>query len=229
MWVMLMASVLFLGTHLGISSTAMRGRLVAMLGERGYLLAYSLVAAITLGYLIWIYGALPRYDYFWLPRPLLNDVPKVVMPVAMILLVGGFMVRNPTVVGMAGSLRGSAAVDSMSRGVNRITRHPFQWSVVLWAASHIAANGDRVSVVFFSTFLVLGLAGGLLIDRKKAAELGDDWVPFARATSNVPFAAIFAGNNRLAPKELVGPVVVGLISYAVLFWAHPWIAGVRVS
>ena len=94
MWPMLLASVLFLGTHLGISSTALRDRLVAALGERGYLIVYSLVAFATLGYLIWMYGALPRYDYFWLPSPELYMVPKLVMPVASILLLGGFIGRE---------------------------------------------------------------------------------------------------------------------------------------
>lgn len=224
---MLLASVLFLGTHLGISSTALRGRLVAMLGQGGYLLAYSLVAAITLAYLIWVYAAAPRYDYLWLPQPALYLVPKLVMPVAMILLLGGFMVRNPTVVGLEGTLRG-ADPESLSRGLTRITRHPFQWAVVLWAGSHLIANGDRASVIFFATFLILGLAGGVLIDRKKALQLGPDWDGYARVTSNLPFAAIVRGDNRLAPRELVLPVLVGLAGYGLLYWGHQWVAGVRL-
>lgn len=228
MGLMLLASVLFLGTHLGISSTALRGRLVAMLGTGGYLAAYSVVAAITLGYLIWVYAALPRYEYFWLPSPGLYLVPKLVMPIAAILLVGGFMVKNPTAVGQEGALRGSDP-ENLTRGLTRITRHPFQWAVVLWAAAHLVANGDRVSVVFFGTFVVLGLAGGVLIDRKKAAALGAEWQPFARVTSNLPFAAIASGRNRLALKELIGPVVVGLVTYVALYLAHPWLAGVRIA
>lgn len=225
---MLLASILFLGTHLGISSTTLRGRLVAMLGERGYLLAYSVVAALTLAYLIWMYDALPRYEYLWLPSPELYLVPKLVMPVAAILLVGGFMVKNPTAVGMEGSLRGAADPESLTRGLTRITRHPFQWAVALWAAAHLVANGDLVSIVFFGTFLVLGLAGGPLIDRKKAEQLGADWAPFARVTSNVPFGAIAGGRNRLALGELWLPIVVGLVAYVLLYLAHPWLAGVRL-
>jgi uncharacterized membrane protein len=228
MALMLLASLLFLGTHLGVSSTSMRGRLTEVLGEGGYLLGYSLVAAVTLGYMIWIYGALPRIDYLWLPSPTLYLVPKIVMPVAMILLVGGFMVRNPTAVGQESVLRRSGDADAVTRGVTRITRHPFQWAVALWAATHLIANGDQVSVVFFSTFLALGLAGGVLIDRKKAAKLGSDWEPFARATSNVPFGAIVAGRNRLAMSELIGPIAVGLGVYALAYWAHPWLSGVRI-
>jgi uncharacterized membrane protein len=229
MELMLMAAVLFLGTHLGISSTTMRARLVATLGERGYLLAYSLVAVFTLGYLIWVYGALPRHEYLWLPSPALYTVTKAVMPVATVLLVGGFMVRNPTTVGMEGLLRSPGAAQDLARGVNRITRHPFQWAVVLWSVAHLVANGDRVSVVFFATFLVLGLAGGVLIDRKKRARLGDDWQAFASATSNLPFAAILRGDNRLVWKELVGPVLAGAVVYLLFYWGHPWLAGVRIA
>jgi uncharacterized membrane protein len=202
---------------------------VSVLGERGYLAVYSLLAIVTLSYLIWLYGDLPRHPYFWTPSPELYLVPKLVMPVAAILLLGGFMVRNPTVVGMAGLLESDAAAGDLARGVTRITRHPFQWAVVLWAGSHLAANGDHVSVVFFSTFLVLALAGGVLIDRKKAATLGEQWRPYAAVTSNLPFAAILSGRNRLVLKELVAPVVVGLLGYLLLFWGHPWIAGVRVQ
>lgn len=227
MALMVLASVLFLGTHLGISSTALRGRLVASLGERGYLLAYSLVAAVTLAYLIWIYAALPRYPYLWEPSPFLYLLPKLVMPLAAIFLVGGFMVPNPTAVGMERALSGDARREP-ARGLVRITRHPFQWAVVLWAAAHLAANGDRVSVVFFGTFLVLGLAGGVLIDRKKARRLGAEWQAFERCTSNIPFAAIVGGRNRLAWKELIAPVLVGLGVYVALYLAHPWLAGVRL-
>ena len=138
------------------------------------------------------------------------------------------MVRNPTTVGMEGSLQGEGAAEDLARGVTRITRHPFQWSVVLWAGTHLAANGDQVSVVFFTTFLVLGLLGGALIDRKKAAALGADWQPYAQVTSNVPFAAILSGRNRLVLRELIAPVAVGLVGYLALFWGHDWVAGVRL-
>jgi uncharacterized membrane protein len=225
---MLIAGALFLVTHLGISSTPLRGALVARLGERGYLGVYTVLAFATLGLMIWLYGDLPRHEYLWLPDPALYQVPKYVMPVAMILLLGGFLVRNPTTVGMEGLLASADAAANLARGVNRITRHPLQWSIALWAAAHLAANGDQVSVAFFGTFLVLGLAGGALIDRKKAAKLGAAWQPFAAVTSNVPFAAILTGRNRLVLKELVLPVIVGVVGYALVYIAHPWIAGVAV-
>ena len=224
----LFASVLFLVTHLGISSTPLRRGLVSVLTERGFLGVFSLVALGTLVYLIMVYVDAPRYDYLWSPDPNLYWAPKILMVFALIFLLGGFMVKNPTTVGLGGALDDPAQLAGLTRGMNRITRHPFQWGVVLWAASHIVANGDVVSIVFFTTFLVLSLAGSFLIDLKKARVLGDRWAPFAAATSNVPFGAIISGRNKLVFKELLAPIGVALAVYVALFWTHEWIAGVGV-
>ncbi len=222
-----LAAVLFVGTHLGISSTGLRMRLVGALGERAYLVLYSLVAAGTLSYLIWLYNELPRYDYLWLPSPELHTVAKVMMPVALILVLGGFLVKNPTMVGAERLLADGSGGD-LAKGVTRITRHPFQWGVLIWAIAHVLANGDTVSVVFFSAFGVLAALGTIAMDRKKAAALGPDWQAYARTTSNVPFLAILSGRNRLVAGELWLPVVVGLAGYAALAWGHPWVSGVRI-
>ncbi|MDH3644451.1 MAG: NnrU family protein [Gammaproteobacteria bacterium] len=228
MWQMLFAGLLFVGAHLGVSSTPLRGKLVGLVGQGGYLGIYSVLALVTLGNLLWVYGEVPRYEYLWLPDPALYWVAKILMPIAFIFMLGGFMVKNPTAVGMEGMLADPEQREKSVSGLLRITRHPFQWSVVLWAGSHIVANGDKVSIVFFSSFAVLSLAGTVLIDRKKAAIIGVDWQPFMAATSNVPFAAIVAGRNRLAVKELVVPVVVGLVGYGAVFWLHEWVSGVRL-
>jgi uncharacterized membrane protein len=224
----LFAAILFLATHLGISSTSLRGVLVSRIGERGYLGLYSVLALTTLSYLIWLYTELPRYDYFWLPDPDAYLLPKLVMPLALILLVGGFMVKNPTNVGAEGLLRDAAPDAQLAAGVTRITRHPFQWGVVLWAGSHLVANGDTISIVFFTTFGLLSGIGTVLLDAKKARVLGPDWEPYRQQTSNLPFLAIVQGRNRLVVGELWLPVVVGLLVYGLAFWGHQWLSGVRI-
>ena len=222
-----LAAILFVGTHLGISSTGLRARLVGAFGERGYLVVYSLVAAGTLSYLIWLYNELPRYDYLWLPSPELHTIAKVLMPFALILVLGAFLTRNPTMVG-AERLLAEGAGEDLAKGVTRITRHPFQWGVLIWAIAHALANGDSVSVVFFSAFGVLAGLGTIAMDRKKAAALGSDWAAYARTTSNVPFLAILNRRNRLVVGELWLPVLVGLVGYAALAWGHQWVSGVRI-
>ena len=222
-----LAALLFVGTHLGISSTSLRTRIVGAVGERGYLVLYSLVAFATLSYLIWLYNALPRYDYFWMPSPERYMVAKVLMPLAMILALGGFLVKNPTLVGAERLLAAGGGTD-LARGVTRITRHPFQWGVLIWSIAHLVANGDANSVVFFSAFAVLAALGTVAMDRKKAASLGEGWAAYAQSTSNIPFAAIFSGRNRLVLAELWLPVLLGLAGYAALAWGHEWVSGVRI-
>ena len=47
-----LAGILFIGAHLGVSSTPLRASLVRTIGDRAYLGVYSLLAAVTLGFLI---------------------------------------------------------------------------------------------------------------------------------------------------------------------------------
>ena len=222
----LFAGIIWLVSHLAISSTPLRGIIVKTVGDGVYLGIYSLVAAVSLGYLIWVYTDVPRFDYLWLPNPDLYWITKIGMVVAMILLLGGFMARNPTGVGM--TIDDPETADQLATGVTRITRHPLQWSIVIWAAGHIVANGDWVSIVFFSSFVLLGGLGGWLIDRKKAVTLGAGWAPYAQVTSNIPFAAILSGRNRLVWRELWLPVLVGLLGYGLIYYFHEAITGAVV-
>ena len=217
-----LASVLFVGSHLGISSTPLRRWIVGIVGEKLYIVFYIAITICTLSYFIWVYGAIPNYEYFWTPDPSLYWIPKLLVPIACVLLLGGFMVPNPTTIGMAASARSP----DPARGVVRVTRHPFLWAVILWGFSHLVTNGDKVSVLFFATFIVAALVGGVLLDRKKAQQLGDTWPGFADKTSNIPFVAIISGRNKLIFRELWLPVVVGLGFAAAAFFGHEWLAGV---
>ncbi|MEM9620215.1 MAG: NnrU family protein [Pseudomonadota bacterium] len=220
MW---LAAIIWVVSHLGMSSTPLRGILVGVLKPGGYLALYSLVAAAALVYLIYTYNNVPRFDYLWLPNPDLYWLAKLTMPIAFILLLGGFLVKNPTNVGMAIDDPDSAA--DLARGVTRITRHPLQWAIVIWGAGHVVANGDWVSIIFFSSFIVLSGLGGWLIDRKKAVTLGPGWAPYAAATSNIPFLAIAQGRNKLVWSELWLPILIGLVAHGLVYYFHEAISG----
>ena len=110
-----------------------------------------------------------------------------------------------------------------------MTRHPFLWSVGLWASAHIVANGDLAGLVLFATFGALALLGTLLIDRKFALRRGADWQRFAAATSNLPFAAILAGRQRLVLAEIGWwRIALALVIYLALL-ARPSLAVRRVA
>jgi uncharacterized membrane protein len=98
------------------------------------------------------------------------------------------------------------------------------WGIMLWALAHILARGEVAALVFFGGFFILAALGTLLMDRRKRVD--PDFARFAALTSNVPFVAIAQGRNRLAWRE-IGALrpVIGLVLFAGLLYAHPWISG----
>ena len=208
------ATAAFLLTHF-VTSTPLRPKLVGAMGEWPYRGLYSLVAFITLGWMIWAYGAAPQ-QVLWSG---LREVPRWVMPFAFVLIVCGYA-RNPTMVGADKLLKS----EEPARGMIRITRHPIMWGIMLWAAAHIVARGDLRAVVFFGGFLLLAALGTILIDRRKQAE--PDFRRFKAVTSNVPFVAIAQRRNRIVWREIgwTRPAI-GLAVFAAVFFLHPWISG----
>ena len=222
------AGIVFVATHLLISNSRLRPMLMGRFSKGGYAALFSVIALVTLVYFVRAYNDAPRLDYFWPLDPMLYWVPKLLMPIACIFLAGAVFGSAATNDALAGCAKDDAALARLTGGISRITRHPVQWAIALWAASHLAANGDNASVAFFAGFLALSLAGNWFTDRKKAAALGDDWQAFAAATSNFPFAAIAAGRNRFAGRELALPTLVGLALYLAFFWGHGWISGADI-
>jgi uncharacterized membrane protein len=224
MFALCLAMAAFLITHIVPSSTGLREVLVGKMGDKGFLGFYSALSLLTLGGVIMAYSQAPRTEYLWLPGPGLRHLPLLFMPLAFILLAAGLLTKNPTAVGMEKVLGQPDA----ARGILRITRHPVQWSFMLWATVHVLANGDWAALILFGGFLLLATVGTGLIDRKMARRMPQKWPPFAAATSIIPFAAIVAGRNRLELKEIGWrPVIVGLVLYGVMISLHPYLFGVR--
>lgn len=212
----------FVSTHFFLSLAEVRGPLVRRIGEGGFLGLYSAVAGVLLVMLVMTYGDANRSAYWWYPDPLHYQIAMVVMWFAVVLVVASFMAPNPSSVGM-----GSKAKEG-PQGILRVTRHPLLWGIGLWALSHLLANGDIVSVLFFVSFAILSFVGILVLDSKKLQQLGDDWSSYTQQTSVLPFAAILTGRTAFAPKELLLPLVVGSGVYVALFWLHEYISGVEI-
>ncbi|HAH09205.1 MAG TPA: NnrU family protein [Alphaproteobacteria bacterium] len=201
MTMLLAASAAFLFLHFGISGTRLRDVLVRQMGEGAYLGLYSIASAAGIVWLAIAYntalaaGSAP----LWEAPKALSHAGLIIIGLAFVAGLPGVLMPSPTGVAQGGIARNPDAV----RGVLRITRHPFLWSAALWAAFHLAVNGDEASVVFFGTFLALSVFGTYSIDAKRARALGADWQAFAQRTSNIPFAAILGGRQTLNVSELL--------------------------
>ncbi len=220
-----LAALFFVGVHLLIAGTGIRDRIVRVLGERGYLGAFSVLALVGIVWLCASWAGTPPAAPLW-NAPLLRPFVLLLIFVAFAFAAIGLTTPSPTATGGEGKLeKGEPA-----RGILRITRHPFLWGVALWGSCHVAVNPDAPSLLFFGSLLLLAVLGPLSIDAKRRRKHGERWDRFAAVTSNVPFAAIVAGRNRLALGELggwrIGLAVVlytaFLLGHAMLFGASPF-------
>ena len=223
---LLIAAVVFVGSHFGISSTGLRDDLVRRLGERAYLGLYSAVALILLAWFIRAYSHVHDPLMLWVRPPLLIVLPLVVMPLALLLFVGGYSQRNPTAVMQGKPL----PVERPAPGVLAITRHPLMWAIGLWALVHLVISDSIASIIFFGAFAILALHGTRVLDAKKQRTWPpEDWQRFAAATSNIPFAAVFTSRNELKIAEIGWwRIMLTGVLYIVLIFLHGVVLGVPV-
>jgi uncharacterized membrane protein len=220
MTLLIASCIAFLALHMGISSTPLRGMLNNVLGQRGYLALYSLLAFAALGAMIYSYGSLEHAQFVWHPDPISYKVTKVLVFFAIVLLVMGTMVKNPTAVMMEDSVNQDVA------GILKITRHPTQWAILLFSIGHLIANGDKASIVFFGTLAVMSGAGMLAMDSRKKANQDEEWLAFHANTSVLPFAALISGRAKLKLSELNWiAVVIGVALYSSAYWLHDMVSG----
>src|SRR5262249_20526113 len=132
---------------------------------------------------------------------------------------GGLPTSNPVIVGSKARFDRANIV----QGVLRVTRNAFFWGMGLFAVAHVILTGDVSGVLAFGSVALLGLAGGPVLDAKKARKHGEAWDNFAGITSNVPFLAIIHGRQRLVWRE-IGPwrlaIGAGLFLAAVLLHCY---------
>jgi uncharacterized membrane protein len=219
MTMLIAAALAFLALHFLVSGTRLRDGIVGAIGERPYLGLFSLASIALIAWLVMAYNAASTspdnrvlYDLGHV-----RDLGIIVVALAFLLGVQGLLMPNPTSVQQEGAVSREGTV----RGVLRITRHPFLWGVILWSGFHVLANGDLASVVFFGAFFVLALVGTWLIDAKRKRKLGEAWNAFAARTSNIPFAAVFAGRAQLRPTEDFGwRFWVALLIFLAVLLAH---------
>ncbi|MDB5467917.1 MAG: hypothetical protein JWQ46_2679 [Phenylobacterium sp.] len=221
------AAAFFVLLHLLVSGTRVRDALTGRIGQGPYMGLFALASVAGLVWLGFAFAASRgsgANDVLWAMTPATHDLQLALQLVATLFVVPGLTTPNPT------SVRQEAALDrpEVVRGMLRITRHPFLWGVAIWAVGHLLVNGDAASIVLFGSMLVLALFGTASIDAKRKRALGAKWDAFAAQTSNVPFLAVAQGRQRFSLSEIGWwRIVLAVVVWAVLAWAHPYLFGVR--
>lgn len=188
MTILILGLVIFLGLHsIRIVSESARENAIGRFGEGPWKGIYSLISAIGFVLIVWGFVR-ARYDatQLWTPLPGARHITMLLMLLALILLASYLFKRSHI----------TAAV-----------HHPMLWSIVLWSAGHLIANGSVADLVLFGAFLVWSVA--------------DLVSSYARDRRN--------GIVYPAPeiRATAGAVVVGLVAYGLLLGGlHLWLFGV---
>ena len=210
--------VLLGSSHMLLSSRSVRARLVARLGERAFLAAYSLVALVFF---------VPLFHHYFSHRHLgaqLWTVPdsgavtallELANAVGVVMLVSGVLSRDPAP--FAGKPLGEPS------GVHRITRHPVFMGVSLMALAHAVANGYATDVAFFGGIAVFSLASCRHQDLRKLADDDPTYARFHAATTFLPFTGggALRGLRELRPHA----VIIGIAVAVAARCLHPSTGG----
>lgn len=172
--------LLFFAAHLVPTLPGLRGSLIARLGEAPYKLAFSLCAAAGLVMIVFgvsIFRGSAADIQIWTPPLWSRHLVFALMAPAFVLLAAAYIPSR---------LRDWAG-------------HPMLLAIILWATAHLLANGDRLALLLFGSFLLFALF--------------DRWSVARRAPARRPAATGWTGD--------AAALVVGLACWAaVLFWLH---------
>jgi uncharacterized membrane protein len=176
--------ILFFAAHLVPTVPAWRASLVARAGEGGYKLGFSLAAGLGLVLIVLGVSAArgsAADPQLWHPPLWTRHLAFAVMLPAFILIVSAYIPSH----------------------IRDRSRHPMLAAVALWAAAHLAANGDLVALLLFGSFLAFAIYDRISVaGRAPTRALARGW-----------------GGDGAA-------IVVGLALWAAtLFWLHA-LAGV---
>ena len=208
------ASVAFVGTHFALSHP-LRPALVKALGEKGFLVLYSLVALATFVWMALAFRQSPAGDLGGSTGEAGWIVATVLTLPALVLFLGSLW-KNPALPAPGSD---TIAATREATGVFAVTRHPMMWGFALWAIAHIALWWDWRTVILASAILFLALVGAHMQDRKKQALMGEAWTAWEAKTSYWP---------RWGRLPAAGPVLwlVAIALWLALTYSHIPAAGI---
>jgi uncharacterized membrane protein len=197
------AMTLLIASHVVPSAPGVRDQLLARLGRPGFYGAYSLLATVSLGLVVWAFQASGPGPWLYQPVAGARIIALVVMPFALFLVVGRLSTR---------------VASDHAAGIYRISAVPGSLGVLLWTLVHLLNLGEARAVILFG-----GLALLALLSLVKHLALAG---PGHRRRDWLPFAAIIGGRERLVWHE-IGWWRVGLagLIYALLLLLHPIVIG----
>ncbi len=202
LWGLAIALAIFIGVHLVPAVPGLRAALIGALGRLPYRGLFSLISLAGMVWIVFAHMDAP-YVTLWDAPDWTRLIPLAVMPLALILIAA-----------------------AQTPGMKQVTRHPMLWAVFLWAAAHIAPNGDAASLMLFGAFALFALIDQPLSDARKRREEPEAWAETAATTSVLPFVAALQGRAKPSLKEIgIRRIVAALALYLVILFVHEHVIG----
>ncbi|SFR49969.1 NnrU family protein [Litoreibacter janthinus] len=207
----------FFITHSIPVRPAIKSRIVAKIGSRGFGLAYSTLSLGMLALLIWAAGQAP-YQQLWPQMPWQRHVVHLGMLIVCLVLALSIARPNPFSFGG----KHNDKFDPMRPGLIRWTRHPILLALALWAGLHLLPNGDLAHVLLFGVLAGFAIAGRWLIDRRKRREMGEGvWIALKEQLAQSPMFY-----RDVQWSGLIFRLALAITAYTLLILAHPVVIGV---
>jgi uncharacterized membrane protein len=187
--VLILGLAIVLGTHVFVTMRGARALVMARLGKL-YRPLFAIVSAAGLVLVVWGF-ALYRHDgavAVWSPPPFMRHVTIGLMWFAVVLVLAAYLPGH----------------------IKAWIGHPMLAAVMVWAAAHLASNGDLGSILLFGAFLAWSVYARIAVKRREAAE------------GSKPVVASGWANDAIA-------VALGTVLYLALGYVfHPVMIGVPV-
>lgn len=212
---LLLACAAFVGSHL-LMSHPLRAPLVARLGDKGFMGAYTLVAFATLGWVVMAFRAAPATAPFWAVGDGLWIVASALVWFAAVLIAGSAK-GNPAAPGPDVA----SLLDRPASGVFAISRHPMMWGFALVSLTHMAIAPMPANLILWGAMAILALVGAAGQGRKKAKLLGDGWKGWQARTSFLPFGLQLSGRaswSAVLPSPAI--LAIGTLIWLAVTWGH---------
>jgi uncharacterized membrane protein len=96
---------------------------------------------------------------------------------------------------------------AVATNIKRVLRHPQLTGMAVWATAHLLSNGDSRSIVLFGGLGSWAILEMIFIGRRDGAWQKPEAVPL---------------------QAELRPILAAAVAFALLYFAHPYIAGVPV-
>ena len=144
--------VLFLGVHLLPTRPALRAKLVSLLGDNIYKIAFSLVSLASFLLMLKGFGEARGASWnlvIWTPPVWTKHVAFVLMWPAFVLLIATYVPSH----------------------IRMRAKHPMLAAIKIWALAHLLANGDLAGMILFASFLAYGVVDRISVKKRAQAVL----------------------------------------------------------